>query len=538
MDLGWVAIAVGDVVWITLAFSLGFLAKKIGLPPLVGFLVTGFILNTQEGVNNELFQKLADIGITLLLFTVGLKINLKSLMKPYILSVTGIHMAVTIIMFGSILYGLAILGVASLAELNFKNSILIAFALSFSSTVFAVKVLEDKGELKSLHGRIAIGILVMQDILAVIFLAFSTNKLPSVLAFSLLLLIPFRFVFHWFLQSVGRGELLVLYGFILAMGGAELFELVGIKGDIGALIFGMLLATHSKADDIAKSMTGFKDLFLLGFFISIGLSGHITLEILVMAIILTPFVFLKSTLFFILLLGSKLRARTSLLTTINLTNYSEFGLIVAAIAANNNWINNDWLIIIALAMSFSFIVSAIFNSKANLIFSKNKTYWRSFQRKTRLKADRLIDVGEATIMVIGMGSLGTGTYDKMRSAYNSKVIGVDIDPVIVKKRQATERNIIEGDPSDADFWDRIQEQLNLELILLTLPKFNITLAVLEQLKEVGYTGQIAATTRYQEETERLKQEGILTVANIFTEAGSGFANHVTKNMLKTKALKK
>ena len=210
---------------------------------------------------------------------------------------------------------------------------MLAFALSFSSTVFVVKSLEDKGEMKSLHGRIAIGILIMQDLAAVIFLVASTGKIPSPWALLLLLLIPIRPVFHYILQKTGHGELLILYGLVLALGGAELFEMGGVKDDLGALIMGVLISTHPKANEMAKSMLGFKDLFLVGFFLTIGMSGQLSLEVLIIGLLLVPFIFIKSALFFTLMTRFNLRSRTSLLATLNLTNYSEFGLIVVAIGA-------------------------------------------------------------------------------------------------------------------------------------------------------------------------------------------------------------
>jgi hypothetical protein len=318
------------------------------------------------------------------------------------------------------------------------------------------------------------------------------------------------------------------------MGGAEIFELVGMKGDLGALIIGMLIASQPKADGLAKSMLGFKDLFLLGFFVSIGLSGPITTELLLVAIVITPLLLIKTLLYFFLLIRFKLRARTSFFSSIHLGNYSEFGLIVAAIAAGNNWIHKDWLIIIAIAMSISFVISALLNSKLNKLFSQNKLYLRSLQHPSRIPNDNFIDVGNATVMVIGMGRVGMGAYDRMRSFYGQKVIGVDIDSAIVNKISETGRSIIHGDPSDADFWDRVQENHEIDLVMLTLPKFISTLTVIEQLKTVGYKGQIAATAKYQDEEARLKQEGILIVANIYSEAGSGFANHVVRTMNEVK----
>ena len=530
MDFEWIAIAVSDVAWLSLAFVLGFFARLIGLPPLVGFLVAGFLLNLLGTVNDTVFQKLADLGITLLLFTVGLKINIRNLARPQVWAITGLHTTITTLFFGAIIYGLMLTGVSFLSNLDLMEAFLIAFALSFSSTVFVVKVLEEKGELKSLHGKIAVGILIMQDIAAVVFLAFSTNKIPSIWAFSLLLFIPFRFLLHKILQQVGRGELLVLYGFLLALGGAEVFELVGMKGDLGALVLGMLIAMHPKADEMSKTMLGFKDLFLLGFFISIGLSGQVTLANLMVAVLILPLVFFKSALFFALLLKFKLRARTSLLTTLNLSNYSEFGLIVIAIGVSNGWIENDWLIILAISMSLSFIVSAIFNVKANVIYGRYKSVLKKMQKHERIADDRLLDIGKATIVVIGMGGLGAGTYDKMRKLYGETVMGIDIDPYVVKAHCNNGRNVMHGDPSDADFWDRIQQAHTLKLVMLTLPKFNTTLAVLGQLRAASFHGQIAATVKFPDQAEKLKQKGVMTVSNIFTEAGAGFATHVASKI--------
>ena len=228
MDFEWVAIALGDVSWISLAFLFGFIARLISLPPLVGFLATGFVLNYLGIASGEVLEKLSDLGITLLLFTVGLKLNLKVLIKPQVWSVTILHMCSIVLLFGSVIFVLTFFGFPLFSSLDFKLSMMVAFALSFSSTVFVVKTLEDKGEMNSLHGRIAIGILVMQDLAAVIFLVASSGKLPSLWALSLFILIPMRPLFQYVLQKIGHGELLVLYGLVLALGGAELFEFFGV----------------------------------------------------------------------------------------------------------------------------------------------------------------------------------------------------------------------------------------------------------------------------------------------------------------------
>ncbi len=526
MDFEWVAIALGDVTWISLAFVLGFLARLVSLPPLIGFLATGFLLNYLGFTSGETLQKLADLGITLLLFTVGLKLNLKVLIRPQVWSVTALHVSITIALFGAAIYALALINVPLFSGLDLKLSLMLAFALSFSSTVFVVKSLEDKGEMKSLHGRIAIGILVMQDLAAVIFLAASTGKLPSLWALLLLLLIPLRPLIHYLLQRIGHGELLILYGLVLALGGAELFELGGVKDDLGALIMGLLISTHPKSKEMAKSMLSLKDLFLVGFFLSIGMSGQLSLEALIIGILLVPFIFGKSALFFILMTRFKLRSRTSLLATMNLTNYSEFGLIVAAIGVTSGWIDSQWLVVIAIALSISFIVAAPLNDKDDKIYSSYRNFWVKFQRKERLPDDMLLDTLGATIAIFGMGRVGSGAYDKMRELHGETVVGIDFDNELIKRHQSTGRNVLHGDPSDADFWDKMEHDHRIKLVMLALPNLQANLDALEQLRKISFPGTIAATAKFPDEEKFLRQAGATAVFNIYTEAGAGFANHV------------
>jgi len=526
MDFEWVAIALGDVTWITLAFILGFLARTINLPPLVGFLATGFLLNYLGYTSGETLQKLADLGITILLFTVGLKLNLKVLTRPQVWAVSLLHMSIVSALFAAAIFALASINVPLFAELDLRFSLLIAFALSFSSTVFVVKSLEDSGEMKSLHGRVAIGILIMQDIAAVLFIAASTAKLPSPWALSLLLLIPLRPIFYRLMQKTGHGELLILYGLVLALGGAELFELGGVKDDLGALIMGVLVSAHPKSAEMAKSMLGFKDLFLVGFFLTIGMTGQLSLEALVIGILLVPLILAKSAFYFALMTRFKLRARTSLLATLNLANYSEFGLIVAAIGVTNGWIEGEWLVVIAIALSVSFIVASKLISRDDEIYSSYRYFWSRFQKRERLADDLLLDTLGASIAIFGMGRVGSGAYNRMRELHGETVIGIDFDAELVKRHQSMDRNVLQGDPSDADFWEKMEQDHRIKLVMLALPNLQANLDALAQLQEISFSGRIAAIARYPDELTRLQQAGATAVFNIYTEAGTGFADHV------------
>lgn len=526
MDFTWVAIALGDVVWISMAFALGFVSRMVGLPPLVGFLATGFLLNAQGIVSGEMLQKLSDLGITLLLFTIGLKLNLGTLARPQVWAVTTLHALVVVSVFGFGIFTLAATATPLVAGMDLPSSLLLAFALSFSSTVFVAKALEERSEMASLHGRIAIGVLIVQDLAAVVFLAFSAGTLPSPWALSVVLLLPAKPLLHKLLERVGHGELLVLYGLLLALGGAEIFEIVGLKGDLGALALGVLIANHPKSEELAKTMLSFKDLFLLGFFLSIGLSGQPTMQTVVAALLITPLVAFKSALFLALFSAFKLRARTSLLASLKLSNFSEFGLIVAAIGVANGWLDTHWLIVIAISLSLSFVIAAALNTVSNELYNRYRTHWRRLQRDERLPDDRPIDVKGADIAIVGMGGIGTGAYEKMRELYGDTVVGIDRDPVTVAAQCELGRRVLFGDPSDADFWDRVQAAHSLRLVMLTLPSLGTSLAVLAQLQSSSFAGRIAAIAKFPDEIEALEKAGAHTVFNVYNEAGAGFAAHV------------
>ena len=526
MDFELIAIALGDVGWIGLAFVLGLLSRAVGLPPMVGFLATGFALNLYGIASGEVLRKLSDLGITLLLFTVGLKLNLRTLARPQVWAVAGLHMSIAVAGFAAAILLLALAGAPFLSGLGIAQTLLIAFALSFSSTVFAVKVLEEKGAMASLAGRIAVGILIVQDLAAVAFLAASAGEWPSPWALLLLLLVPLRPLLTLVLERVGHGELLVLYSLLLALGGAEAFELVGLKGDLGALALGILVAGHHKSEEVAKTMFGFKNLFLLGFFLSIGLSGPLTVEAFLAGAAVTPLVLAKSALFLVLFTRFKLRARTSLLASLTLTSYSEFGLIVVALGVASGWLNGHWLIVLATALSLSCAVAAVLNAAAHRIHWRYHATWKRLERPERLTDDRPLDIGGARIAIVGMGRIGTPAYDHMHRLHGGAVVGVDFDPRKVRRHQSAGRKVLLGDPRDGDFWDRVQSTRTLDIVMLALPNRAAKLAVLDRIGDAGFDGRVAAAVRFPDEIEAMREAGASILFDLSAEAGSGFAEHV------------
>lgn len=497
---------------------------------MVGFLMAGFALNIFGVQNSVALEHIADFGVLLLLFTIGLKLKIKNLFKPEIWAGSSVHMLITTIVFGLLILGLSLIGFSKFTYLNFESSFLIAFALSFSSTIFAVKILEETGSMKTMHGKIAIGILVMQDIFAVLFLTLSSGNKPSPWAFALLLLLFVPKLIQnrklsFFINKTGHGELLILLGVLLPMVGAGLFELVGLKQDLGALVFGMLMANHERAEELSKTMMGFKDLFLVGFFLTIGLSGTPSLEAFGIAFFLALLMPLKIVLLFTILSRFKLRARTSVLGSLSLANYSEFGLIVGAAGVANGWISKEWLVIFAVSLSITMLMAAPLNIKAQIIYARFQKHFLVFETNTRLPEDKPIVFAQEEVIVFGMGRTGSEVYRVMAEKYHKKVLGIDINSEVIEKQRALGNNVIQGDVTDLNFWQRINMTVNLPLIILVTPSHATHMSVIEQLNEIHCDIKVSAISRYDDEMQELIGAGVEVVFNLYEEAGFGFADH-------------
>lgn len=517
-------------VWIGSVFLFGFAFKRLNLPPMLGFLVSGFLMNFLGLTDGSLaLEEIADLGIFLLLFTIGLKLDLKGLARPVIWGGATLHALITIFLFSLFILVAPSIGLGLFSGLSMPQIGLIAFALSFSSTVFAVKFLEQKGEMNALHGRATIGILIMQDLMAVFFLTISKGDLPSLWALSLpLVLFSARPLLLYIIDHIGHGELLPLSGFFIALVvGTTSFSLVGLKPDLGALIAGMLVGSHTRSSELSHSLLNLKDLFLVGFFFQIGLTGLPQMEHVFIALVLAGVLLVKSIMYFLVLTRFSLRARTSTLSAITLSNYSEFGLLVMAIASRIGWLGPEWLIIAALALTFSFLAAAPLNVKANAIYDRFADFLHRFETKTRLAEDHDLDLGGADIIIFGMGPFGTMAYETTRNRVSDRVVAVDYNKKTVEKHLHDGRHVIWGDATDYDFWRKIDLK-KIKIIMLTMTKHQANLLALQEIKGAGFQGPVTATARFEDNRLELEKAGATAAYNIFSEAGAGYADHVCK----------
>ena len=166
---------------------------------------------------------------------------------------------------------------------------------------------------------------------------------------------------------------------------------------------------------------------LVGFFLSVGMQGLPTIPIILTAIGLVLILPAKTWLYFFITSRFGLRSRTSLLNAITLGNFSEFGLIVAALGVSQGFLSVEWLLVIAIAVSISFATAAPFSKNAEEIYQRYKGALYSFQKDTLHPKDKVLDTGEATILIIGMGRVGTGAYRVLEQARPGKVLGIELN---------------------------------------------------------------------------------------------------------------
>ncbi len=515
-----------DVEIILVAFAFGFGSQRIGLPPLVGYLVAGFVLHGLGYETNGAIELIAEVGVLLLLFGIGLRLRPSMLARTEVWAVASVQMAATTAIIGGLFLALGALGIPLAAGLAPAEAALIGFAFSFSSTVFAVKALEERNEAASLSGRLAIGILIMQDLFAVAFLAFAANDAPSLWALPLLIgIILARPIFGWFLRHSGHGELLLMLGLALSVGlGAAVFDAVGLKPDLGALIVGMTVAGLPKAHELSDRLLGLTDLLLVGFFLSIGLGGAPGSSALAVAAIALALVAIKATGFLVLLSRFRLRARTSLHTSLTLATYSEFGLIVAAAGVNRGLLDQQWLSGIAVAVAASFAAAAALNEARYNLYRRWSRPLVGLERHPIQAEDALVEPTAARSVVFGMGRVGQGAYDEIAHRHGTVVLGVDRRDTTVALNLEAGRNVLRGDALDRDFWERLRLHPGLELVVLAMSDHQANLEAARRVRDFLPAIHVAAAATYPDQVAELEAAGVDIATNLYQEAGQGIAD--------------
>ncbi|MDO4664688.1 MAG: cation:proton antiporter [Actinomycetaceae bacterium] len=541
------------VVTLLIALVAGMTAKGLGLPPMIGFLATGYVLFSFGMRTTEGLEMVSGLGVTALLFTIGLQLDLKQLTTPLVAGVGFLHMGAWTLVSAGMLMVLKASGWTLLTSLNFSTALVIGLALAFSSTVYVVKLLDTRGQLHSRYGSVSISVLVVQDIVAVVLMSLSAKTTPSIYALSLLATPLLYWPIKWLLNKIGHGELLVLAGLALGFGGYFLFAALGLKGDLGALVVGVLVSYTAQAREMNARIGPIKELLLIAFFVEVGLRGLPNIQLAVMALMLLAVLPLKSLVFLLLFRVFRAAPRLSAMSSATLTNYSEFALVIASLAVAAGWLSADWLSAIAIAVAGSFVGSAIvfrYDSRLLTWVMRQSKAGRAELNALHLpesalqKLPSLAGIGDkpepwdfsnSDAIVLGMGRVGKATYYRLANVYGLKPVGIESDLHRLEKLRSRGAKVFEGDATDPNLWEAFAGCPNIRFVLSTVPicedHDNIPLftqfatrRIKIPTSEKADSYRLVVACRYPDQKEVLLRAGADEVVYIYGGAGAELAD--------------
>ncbi len=489
---------VNVLIWMSGALFFGQLCRLLSLPVVVGFIAAGYCFGiTSFSDTDGILAIPSEIGVELLLFSLGLKIKPSSFLNADLVIVFFTHAVVVAFIFWFLLDFNA----------ETKMKIFLCIALTLSSTIIASKSLESRRELTSFHGRLSIIFLVFQDILALALLLYSTSGNITYNAFLLVFLIPLLPIIKKLLSILKTSDELELIAAILIalFAGAYIFKSVGLTGELGALILGILLSNHEAADRLSKKIWSLRELLLLAFFVSLGMNLHIDNQTILLSLVLVGMLFLKSAILFLLLNSFKLRAYTSFLIVISLATYSEFLLILSTYWKKENLITNDLFAITVCTVCLSFILGSIINTYAHEIYVLFEKILTKFERSKHHPDEQPHTCGEANVMIVGMGRIGTAIFKSIHDN-NIKVAGFDADTDCVKMHLSAGRRVTFADVEDPGFWSKLRFG-KLDNIVLATPTFHTQNWSVKQARKHGFNGKIIVPIRAVGDESILKRSG-------------------------------
>jgi Kef-type K+ transport system membrane component KefB/uncharacterized UPF0146 family protein len=481
---------------------------------------------------------LARLGIAMLLFVVGLKLDLHLIrtLGPVALA-TGLGQVIFTSVIG---YFLALpLG------LNPVAAIYVAVALTFSSTIIIVKLLSDKREIDTLHGRIAVGFLIVQDIVVVLVMiglsaygmVGASDELGRTLLFLLLkgtgLLVGIgllmRYILPWLLHRLARSlELLVLFSIAWAVFLAILGDSLGFSKEVGAFLAGISLASTRYREAIGARLVGLRDFLLLFFFIDLGaqldmgtLGGQIG-----PAIVLSLFVLIGNPLIVMVIMGMMgYRRRTGFLAGLTVAQISEFSLILGALGITLGHIDKEVLGLITLVGLMTIGFSTYLILYSHPLYTRIAQWLRIFERKIprrEINEETKRAVPAVDVILFGLGRYGNNIARHLRER-GMDVLGVDFNPGMVADWQKQGFNSVYGDAEEPEYPGTLP--LNqAQWVVSTIPQIDVNLALLDALHHYGYSGQKAMTVHSSSDAEILRESGADVILSPFADAAKGAAD--------------
>ncbi|MEP7765085.1 cation:proton antiporter [Sanguibacter sp. 25GB23B1] len=507
---------------LAVAAVVGLLANRARQPLIVAFIAVGVIVGPSAlgwVEQNEPLELFAQMGIAVLLFLVGLKLDLHLVRTTgRVAVITGLGQVVFTSVIG---YALAImLGMEPVTALY------VAIALTFSSTIIIVKLLSDKRELDELHGRIALGFLIVQDIVVVLLMivlsSFSGDyegsvgvRILLVAAQGMALLVGLAILMRWVLPRLmalvaGSQELLIVFAVAWAVSVAAVGDWLGFSIEVGAFLAGFALASTPYRESLASSLAGLRDFLLLFFFIELGSQldfAEIGSQVPA-AIALSVFVLIGNPLIVLVIMGLMgYPKRVSFLAGLAVAQISEFSLILVALGLDLGHIGSEAVGLVTLVGMVTIGTSTYLIIYSHEIFERLSPLLGIFERRRTLAAPPP-DLPPVDVIVYGYGRYGRHIVRRLADD-GQHVLVVDWDPFArtdLAAPEASERvRIIFGDAEDPEFPASLP-LASARWVVSTIPQVDVNRVLASALQRLQFTGRLAVTAHTDSHAAALAQE--------------------------------
>jgi Kef-type K+ transport system membrane component KefB len=537
---------------ILVAAFVGLIGLLLRQPLIVSFIAVGILAGPDVlGLVSraEYISLLSEMSIAVLLFLVGLKLDLKLVRTLGAVALaTGLGQVTFTVVFGML--------ICMAMGMEWLPSLYVGIALTFSSTIIVVKLLSDKREIDSLHGRIALGFLIVQDIVVVLAMVVLSaigvgassdsgsgdilKVLAGGVAMIVFIVLFIRYLADPLIGRIARSpELLVVFAVGWAASLGALGDWLGFGMELGGLLAGVSLASTQFRDSISSRLASLRDFLLLFFFVSLGAGLDLSQlgEQTSRALVLSLFVLIGNPLIVLAIMGYMgYKKRTGFLAGLTVAQISEFSLIFMAMGVSIGHVADTYMGLVTLVGLVTIALSTYMITWSHHLYDWLEPWLRVFERKIPFR-EKDIQENEASgtheFILFGLGRYGR-SIGKGLIAHGHSVLGVDFDPEAVTAWQKLGHDGLYGDATDPEFLGHLPLG-SAKVMISSVPSVSSglsdtdpRLALLHGLREHGFKGKIAVAMRTDYDEEALKRQGADVVLSPFVDAATFAVTTVEK----------
>ena len=524
---------------LSLAAFLSIIFRFIKQPPILAYMLAGIILGPFGNLqlqSKDFLQTLGELGIAFLLFMIGLELKFSDLKSVG-------RVAITVGVFQIVLTFLGGLFLSLYLGFTQLTSVYLGLAVSLSSTIIVVKLLSDKKDLQSLYGKISLGILLIQDLFAVIILVLlstggSWESIPPAflkgfVIFGTVLFLSGK-IFPKILDRIAKSsETLFLFSIAWALSLSALVSAIGFSIEIGGLLAGLALANTSENFQIIAKTRSLRDFFVTIFFVFLGMSMGFSdfPKIILPAIFLSLLVLvLKPLIVAIVMEVLGYRKRTSFLTGLSLAQISEFSLIIIFLGVRLGQISSDIISLLTLVAIFTFALSNYMILGSSALYKNILSKFPLIERSSKFEDD----IGENLehkdhVILVGADRTGGSVLNALISS-GEKVLVIDSNPDVIRKLKNRKVKSLFGDISDLEIQERAGLK-NAKLIISTVSDTDDNMFFISEIKKLRKRPKVVTIARDDREEEELKKAGANYVIQPHVLGGRHLAHLIKTNSL-------